>query len=235
MELKNKPMMTPPSLLDPHRWSGLRIGLFGGTFNPPHKGHIHASEIAIKYLGLDALWWLVSSGNPLKSSLGLPSLEDRVAACRDLSQNPRIVISDIESALKTTRSFHTIKALKVRFPHTEFVWCAGLDIAQEFHRWYRWQDLPKEIPFAFIGRPIEGGGVRQTALHHHSNFQNIFLRCGGHPKLKKGRIYWILEEPLNPLSSTLLRAQSDDLRYFLHQGRIRTVALNVLNKTERSV
>lgn len=235
MELKSKPMMTPPSLLELHRWSGLRIGLFGGTFNPPHKGHIHASEIALKYLGLDAVWWVVSPANPLKSSLGVPTPGERVAACRSLSENPRIVISDIESALGTTRSFDTIKALKLRFPQTEFIWCAGLDIAQEFHRWYRWRDLPKEIPFAFIGRPVKGGGIRQTVLHRHSDFQNIFLRCGGRPKLEKGRIYWILEEPLNPLSSTLLRTQSDDLRYFSHQGRMRTVALNVPNHPERSV
>ena len=69
-----------PRIHEPFRWNGMRVGLLGGSFNPPHQGHVHASLIAMKYLQLDAVWWLVSPGNPLKSKTGLPSLEERVEA-----------------------------------------------------------------------------------------------------------------------------------------------------------
>jgi nicotinate-nucleotide adenylyltransferase len=203
---------TPPSLHEPFRWRGLRVGLFGGTFNPPHEGHVHACEIALKYLRLDAVWWLVSPGNPLKPKTDTPPLDMRVAACRSFVKNPRIIVSDIEHDLGTARTLDTVSSLVKHFPHTDFIWLAGTDIAGEFHKWHQWRALAQKIPFAFIGRPTQSGLVRANALRRLSFLSHTPLLRGEKFSGEKRRIYWIFGEPLNPVSSTLLRRQMQDLQ-----------------------
>src|SRR5262245_33655686 len=72
---------------------GLRIGLFGGTFDPPHQAHRAACLIAMQRIGLDRVWWLVTPGNPLKDTRGLSPLADRITAAQTLANHPRIVVS----------------------------------------------------------------------------------------------------------------------------------------------
>lgn len=194
------------------RWNGLRIGLFGGSFNPPHEGHVHASLVAMKYLQLDAVWWLVSPGNPLKSKSGVPSLETRVTACNKLTTHPGIIVTAIEKDLGTVRTFNTVNALKKKFPQTDFIWLSGMDIVYEFDRWYRWRDLMKLLPFAFIGRPTRAGLVRQNIFRQMSGLHHHTLHHGIRPALTAGQVFWIFGEPLNPLSSTLLRQQNANLQ-----------------------
>lgn len=158
----------------------MRIGLLGGTFNPPHQGHIHNSVLAMKYLGLDAVWWLVTPGNPLKSKIGLPDVGTRVSACRSLVTDPRIVVSDLESRFGTARTYDTLKKLLASFPDTDFVWLAGTEIAQEFHKWYRWPDLIDMLPFAFIGRPVEDRVVKIQSFIVMPVY-SIFIRFTGIP------------------------------------------------------
>src|SRR3989338_1455033 len=198
-------IMTPPTLLDSPRWRGMRVGLFGGTFNPPHAGHVHASEIAMKYLSLDAVWWLVTPGNPLKPKSNLPDLETRMDQCRELVTHPRILVTDIEKDLGTIRTFDTIKALQTRFSGTEFIWFSGTDIAYEFHRWYKWRQLQTLLPFAFVGRPNKSGQVRQNAFLQTKSLHHTYPLHGIRPELKKNQIYWIFAEPLLDVSSTQLR------------------------------
>lgn len=198
-------IFTPPTLHNSSRWRGMRIGLFGGTFNPPHAGHIHASEIALKYLGLDAVWWLVTPGNPLKKKSNLPDLKTRLKNCRDLLTNPRILITDIEKDLETIRTFDTVQALKKRFPNTEFIWFSGTDIAYEFPKWYKWRKLQMQLPFAFVGRPQFSGQVRKNSFLMNNRLHNKYPIRGGRPSLEKGQIYWIFSEPLMNISSTQIR------------------------------
>lgn len=183
----------------------MRVGLLGGSFNPPHAGHLHASTVALKYLGLDAVWWLVSEGNPLKSKHNLPDIKTRMGLCHSLVQNPRILVSDIESQMGTRRSFDTVNALHDRFPFTDFVWIAGTDIAYEFHRWYQWKNLIKTMPFAFVGRPTSFGVVRQNVFRGLSSLHHSYPRHGIRPSLEKGQIYWIFAEPQMDISSSFLR------------------------------
>lgn len=201
-------LLTPPTLHDSQRWRGMRIGLFGGTFNPPHAGHIHAADIAMKYLGLDAIWWLVTPGNPLKSKSNLPDLETRMKYCRDLVTNPRVLVTGIEKDLGTTRTYDTIKALQSRFTATEFIWFSGTEIAHEFPRWYKWRQLQNLLPFAFVGRPTKFGQVRQNTFRQNNALHHTYPRHGIRPELKKGQIYWIFAEPLLDISSTQLRVTS---------------------------
>ena len=112
----------------------MRIGLLGGSFNPPHEGHMHISLAALKALQLDAVWWLVSPQNPIKADKPLP-LEERMSLCQSLVDHPKILISDIEKDLGTNITYHSVKKLKAAFPKTNFVWISGMDNARSLHQW----------------------------------------------------------------------------------------------------
>ena len=133
---------------------GLRIGLFGGSFNPAHAGHLYVSETALKRLKLDSVWWLVSPGNPLKDKAAMASLTARLDGARQLAaHNPRIHVSALEEALHTVYTIDTVTALRRRFPQLEFVWLMGSDNLEQFSRWRRWRDLAKLVPIAVVQRP----------------------------------------------------------------------------------
>lgn len=133
--------------------AGQRIGLFGGSFNPPHRAHVAVSEAVMKRLGLDAVWWIVTPGNPLKSHGDLAPLEDRLAACRRLVTNPRIRITALEADLGSTATVVTLSFLKQRFPGVHFVWVMGGDNLAGFHRWTAWRRIARLLPFVVADRP----------------------------------------------------------------------------------
>lgn len=131
----------------------MRIGLLGGSFNPPHEGHLYASEVALKRLGLDYVWWLVTPQNPLKPALGLAPLHDRMADARVLARHPRVIVMDIEHTLGTRYSVDTLRAIKRRFPQVDFVWLMGSDSLRGFCHWRRWPEIVKQVPIAVVLRP----------------------------------------------------------------------------------
>lgn len=130
-----------------------RIGLLGGSFNPAHEGHLHISLAALRLLKLDAVWWLVSPQNPLKSADAMAPLEARKASAVAMARHPRIHATDIEAALGTRYTVDTLAALKRRFPGVYFVWLMGADNLLQLPRWARWQDLAGSVPIAVFGRP----------------------------------------------------------------------------------
>ncbi|SCA55677.1 putative nicotinate-nucleotide adenylyltransferase [Candidatus Terasakiella magnetica] len=131
----------------------LTVGLLGGSFNPAHEGHVYISETALKLLGLDQVWWLVSPQNPLKSKKGMASIENRVKSAQKVVRNPRIQITTLETRLNTRYTADTLKALKRRYPHIRFVWIMGADNLATFHRWKDWQAIFKTCPIAVFHRP----------------------------------------------------------------------------------
>jgi nicotinate-nucleotide adenylyltransferase len=134
--------------------AGLRIGLLGGSFNPAHEGHLYVSDIALKRLGLDYVWWLVSPQNPLKPNDGMAPLDERLARARQLtSRMPHIRVADIEVQLGTRYTVETVERLKQRFPALRFVWLMGSDNLMTFHLWRNWQALARRIPIAVVIRP----------------------------------------------------------------------------------
>jgi nicotinate-nucleotide adenylyltransferase len=141
-------------IVGPHVASGQRVGLLGGSFDPPHQGHVHITRWALRALGLDAVWWLVSPGNPLKKR-GPADLARRMAACRALMDHPRVAVTDIESRLNTRYTADTIDALRRRFPAVRFVWLMGADNLAGFHRWERWDDILRAVPVGVLARPGE--------------------------------------------------------------------------------
>jgi nicotinate-nucleotide adenylyltransferase len=133
--------------------NGMRIGLLGGSFNPPHLAHRSISLFAIKRLRLDRVWWLVSPGNPLKDNGHLRELDDRVRAARELAADPRIDITCLESVIGTRYTVDTINFLRRRASGLRFVWIMGADNLAQFHRWQQWQRIATEVPIAVIDRP----------------------------------------------------------------------------------
>ncbi|OQW57741.1 MAG: nicotinic acid mononucleotide adenylyltransferase [Proteobacteria bacterium SG_bin9] len=131
----------------------MRIGLLGGSFNPPHAAHRAISLFAMKRLRLDRIWWLVSPGNPLKDTRGLTALNARMDAARAVARDPRIDVSCLEAVIGTRYTHDTIAYLKRRCANLRFVWIMGADNLAQFHRWEDWQGIADKVPIAVIDRP----------------------------------------------------------------------------------
>jgi nicotinate-nucleotide adenylyltransferase len=181
---------------------GLRIGLFGGSFNPAHAGHRHVADTALKRLRLDAVWWIVARGNPLKSGHG--SFNERVTSARKTAAGPRQRVSDIEARLGLTYTVDTLAALQRAAPGAHFVWIMGADSAASFHLWKDWRRLAASIPIAIIARP-------DTRMSRASPFTSRFVRSRIAERSAARLPFlpapaWVyLRARENPLSSTELR------------------------------
>ncbi len=131
----------------------MRIGLYGGSFNPPHEGHRLVSLTALGRLGLDRVWWLVTPGNPLKNTTDLTVLHKRMAQCRKMADHPRVEVTGFEQDIRARYTLDTIMYLKSRYPRVFFVWIMGADNLATFHRWRGWREIAATMPMAIIDRP----------------------------------------------------------------------------------
>ena len=137
----------------PHVEKGMQVGLFGGSFNPPHAGHALVAEIALRRLALDQLWWIVTPGNPLKSVRELAPLVDRIALSETIAADPRIKVTAFEASHQVRYTADTLALIKARNPSVDFVWIMGADNLRDFHRWQRWRAIAATFPIAVIDRP----------------------------------------------------------------------------------
>lgn len=134
--------------------AGQRVGVMGGSFNPPHDGHLIVARTALRRLRLDQLWWLVTPGNPLKAHDGLAPLEQRVAACQSLAgDDPHMIVTAFEAQLGSAFTAETLQFLKRRLPAVRFVWVMGADNLAHFHRWQNWRGIAAMMPIAVVDRP----------------------------------------------------------------------------------
>ncbi len=192
-------------LLPPHA-PGMRIGLFGGTFDPPHQAHLGASLLALKRLKLDRVWWLVTPGNPLKNTSGLGPVAARIEAARALTRHPRIDITGLEAVIKTRYTYDTILWLKSRCPGVRFVWIMGADNLRSFHRWQKWRGIAKLVPIAVVDRLgpslYAGASAAGQALRDARIPEYAASALPG----RKPPAWTFLHGLKSPLSSTALRA-----------------------------
>ena len=145
-------VVTPVPRLPPSA-PGMRIGLLGGSFNPPHEGHALITRLALRRLQLDRVWWLVTPGNPLKSQGELAALQKRVEAARRLVAGSRVVVSDIEARIGSRYTYETLAWIKRRAPRVHFVWIMGADNLRQFHRWRHWRAIADLVPIVVVDRP----------------------------------------------------------------------------------
>jgi nicotinate-nucleotide adenylyltransferase len=192
-------------VLPPHS-PGMRIGLFGGTFDPPHAAHRAACLLALRRLGLDRVWWLVTPGNPLKDTDGLAPLAARVVAARTLARHPRIDVTGFEADLGTKFTYATVSYLVRRCPDVHFVWIMGADNLRHFHRWQRWRDIARLVPIAVVDRLgpslYSAASAAGQALAHARIPESAAMTLPG----RRPPAWIYLHGLKSPLSSTALRA-----------------------------
>ena len=131
---------------------GLKIGLMGGSFNPPHNGHLKIAKLALKNLNLDEVWWLVSTKNPLKTSKGLMPISKRVELTKKIANHPKFKVLNIENNLKTKNSYDLLKKILPRLSNMKLIWIMGSDNLFNFSKWYKAQKLSNLIPVAVFNR-----------------------------------------------------------------------------------
>jgi nicotinate-nucleotide adenylyltransferase len=197
----------PPRLVLPPHAAGMRIGLFGGTFDPPHAAHLGASLLALKRLNLDRIWWLVTPGNPLKDTRGLQPLENRMAAARELTSHPRIDVTGLEAVINTRYTYDTLEFLVRRCRGVKFVWVMGADNLRNFSRWQNWRGITNLMPMAVVDRM--GSSLYATGARAPQALAPFRLPEELAPVLaEQTPPAWIYLHGLkSPLSSTALRAQ----------------------------
>jgi len=185
----------------------MRVGLFGGSFNPAHPGHAHVAETAMKRLRLDKVIWLVTPQNPLKSARDAAPLAERLASARAQAKGPSMIVSDAETRIGAQYTLDTLRVLKARFPGVRFVWIMGADNLASFHHWRGWVEIMRSTPVAVVARPDSlhksraGPAARRFASARLATREAPLLAGAKAPA-------WVyLRGPLNFASSTALRSQ----------------------------
>lgn len=190
-------------------YEGQRVGIMGGSFNPPHDGHRIVAETAVKRLQLDQLWWVVTPGNPLKANGSLPSQANRMKACGAFARGPKMKITGFEANLGTPYTAATVSFLKTRFKGVHFVWVMGADNLASFERWQHWREIASLMPIAVVDRPnwrlkaLAGNAAQVMSRHRIDEAQASKLPSLAAPA------FVFLTSRLSTLSSTALRANSD--------------------------
>lgn len=193
----------------PLAMAGQTVGLLGGSFDPPHSGHVALSTHALARLSLTQVWWVVSPQNPLKRKPHC-CFEQRVMAAQDCTRaHPRINVTALELSLPSYASYNTMRKVHSLWPHTRFVWLIGADVWAEFHLWQNWRAMMQFVPIAVFARPH----ACLSALHAPA--ARVFARArvpamGAH---RLGYIKppaWIFVSiPMCALSSRMLRRKTD--------------------------
>lgn len=182
----------------------MKIGILGGSFDPPHKGHIHISIEALKRLNLDQIWWLVSPQNPLKARRP-QDISMRAESCRQLIHHPKILVKTLELHLKTNKTVETLSAVKTQFPYHRFVWLMGADNLATFHKWYRWTDIIEQNYIAVFPRKGFNSGVNNSvSAQRYAKFRLQSDRS--HELLSSDIPRWVfLRHSMINISSTAIR------------------------------
>jgi nicotinate-nucleotide adenylyltransferase len=193
--------------LPPHA-PGMRIGIYGGSFNPPHAAHLMVSKAALRRLGLNRVWWLVTPGNPLKPREDLKPLNERLELARGLIDDTRIVATGIEAELGTHFTVDTVGALQRLAPDVRFVWLMGADNLVQFAQWRDWRTIAARLPLAVFDRPgfthraLRGKAALALARHRIDETDARVLADLSAPA------WTFLHGPRSSLSSRAIRAKT---------------------------
>ena len=181
-----------------------RIGMFGGSFDPPHSGHLHVASTAMKRLQLDAVWWFPTPGNPLKEA---PSdYEERFAAVQDLtSRNRGFRVSNIEKQAGLRYTYDLVRLMRQHCPRADLVWIMGGDSLMTFHYWKDWEKLANSIPIAVVARPGFELASRFSLFAKRMQRHRLSENAASILPQQKAPAWVYVPAPLDPISSTALR------------------------------
>ncbi len=196
---------------------GQNIGLYGGSFNPAHEGHIHVAKEALKRLGLDEVWFLVSPGNPLKPDTGMAPFNERHKSITQLAgSHPRLKVRSFERKLGTRYTADTINALKSELPHTNFVWLMGADSLADFDKWRNWENITETVPIAVFDRSGYAlSGFRSGLAQQYARFSVTPKQLTRY----QAPAWTFVTIPRHPGSATDIRSQKGDNWYAGNNGK----------------
>lgn len=185
--------------------TGQRIGLFGGSFNPAHRGHYMVALYALKRLGLDWVWWLVSPQNPLKDPRETGEYAGRLAFTRRIARHPRFIVSDLEKQIGSRTTAETLDRLAPVLRRAKFIWIMGADSLANLYKWNDWTEIPETLPLAVLARP--GYSIRALSGRAAIRYAQSRLPAAVAANLPGSRPpAWVfLPMPLRPESSTAIR------------------------------
>ena len=195
--------LSPP----PPRHDASTVGLLGGSFNPAHDGHREISLAAIKALGLDAVWWLVSPANPLKDPAAYAPYEERLAQARRVANHHRIVVSNFEQRKNLQYTIDTLEALTALWPDVTFVWLMGADSLASFHLWRDWRRIAELAPVAVFSRPGSETAAEESVAAKELSAFRVETGEAASMLQREPPVWAFFSSTANPLSSTQLRAQ----------------------------
>jgi nicotinate-nucleotide adenylyltransferase len=184
---------------------GMRVGLYGGSFNPAHAGHAHVAETALRRLRLDRVIWLVSPQNPLKPAQETDALTRRMWGALRFAEGPSMIVSDAETRIGSVYTIDTLRVLKARYPGVCFVWIMGADSLAGFHRWRGWTQIMREAPVAVVSRPWAALKSRSAPAARRFARARIPTSAAATLPCRKPPAWVYLIGPLNFTSSTALR------------------------------
>jgi len=188
----------------PYVAPGQTVGLLGGSFDPPHAGHVHITREALKLFGLDRVWWLVSPGNPLKAR-GPAPLADRMTASRAIMQHPRVTVTDIEAKLGTRITAETLAKLRAIYPGVRFVWLMGADNLASLHLWRDWQYIMETVPVGVLARPGDRISARMSPAARLYRQYRIDAQASHLLAHANAPAWCFVNVPMVDLSSTAIR------------------------------
>lgn len=189
--------------------SNKKIGLLGGSFNPAHEGHVHISLEAIRLMGLDEVWWLVSPQNPIKATDDMSGFDERLQSAKSITADiPQIIISDFEKISGTNRTFDTLNSIKKSYHNTDFVWLMGADNLVIFDKWYNWEEIFHQIPIAVFARgELENAAKNSRAAQEFRQYE-ISMKNGGGLATITPPAWCFFDIMKNPASSTQIREKT---------------------------
>lgn len=137
-----------------------KIGIYSGSFNPIHHGHVMLANYLVEFSDLDELWFVVSLQNPLKKKEDLLDDDERLKMVQlAVGDDPRFCVSDIEMHLPTpSYTINTLAALSEQYPDCQFVFICGMDSLQNFRNWREYQKILDNYELLVFPREGYDGG-----------------------------------------------------------------------------
>ena len=194
----------------PHVEKGMQVGLFGGSFNPPHAGHALVADIALRRLALDQLWWMVTPGNPLKNHGELAPLAERLRLSEAITKDPRIKVTAFEAAHHVRYTADTLALVRKKNPGVDFVWIMGADSLRDFHRWQRWREIMMTFPIAVIDRPGATLSFLSSVVAKTFDYARVDEVAAPRLAHRKAPAWTFIHGPRSLLSSSAIRQAGTD-------------------------